>query len=151
MGVRMSEDEVWDFLTNGHTAILTTLRRDGWPVTLPLWFVVLDRAVYVATPPSSKKVGRIRNDDRASLLVERGEAWVELAAVELPVRATVLPSGSEADRALDAFDRKYAAFRPSRSRRPKATNERYSTQVVIRLDPAGPPLTWDNSKIRLRD
>lgn len=147
----MSEDEAWTFLTNGHTAVLTTLRRDGWPVALPLWYVVIGRALYAATPSSSKKVSRLRNDQRACLLVERGEAWEELAAVELPVRATVLPPGPEADRALEAFDRKYAGFRPARSRMPDAARTRYSSQAVIRLDPAGPALTWDNSKIRLRD
>jgi hypothetical protein len=150
MGVRMSEDEAWDFLAGGHTAVLTTLRRDGWPVTLPLWYVVLERVVYVATPPSSKKVGRIRHDDRACLLVERGSAWVDLAAVERPVRATVLEPGPEADRALEAFDRKYADFRPAGSRMPTSATARYASQAVIRLDPAGPFITWDNTKLRLR-
>ncbi|MGH9137555.1 MAG: pyridoxamine 5'-phosphate oxidase family protein [Acidimicrobiales bacterium] len=43
MGVRLTDDEAWAFLENGHIGILTSLRRDGWPVSLPVWFVVLDR------------------------------------------------------------------------------------------------------------
>lgn len=151
MGVRMTEDEAWAFLEEGHTAILTTLRRDGWPVSLPLWYVVLDRIIYVATPERSKKVTRIRNDDRGCLLVERGDAWVDLAAVELPVRASVVEPGPDADRLNERFGQKYAAFRPARTRMPDATKSHYSGQTLIRLDPAGKLLTWDNSKLRLRD
>ena len=149
MGVRMSEEAAWEFLEAGHTAILTTLRRDGWPVSLPLWYVVEGRVIYVATPERSRKVARLRHDDRACLLVERGQQWTELAAVELAVRATVLDPGDEADRAEALFAAKYTAFRPVASRMPKATSKHYSGQVVIRLDPAGPVLSWDNTKIRL--
>jgi PPOX class probable F420-dependent enzyme len=149
MGIQMNDEEAWRFLEEGHTAILTTLRRDGWPVSLPLWYVVQDRAIYVATPSRSRKVARIRNDDRGCLLVERGEAWTELAAVELPVRATILDPGPEADRATASFAEKYAAFRPAPSRMPSATTKHYSGQTVIRLDPAGTHLSWDNARIRL--
>lgn len=150
MSIRMSEEEAWSFLETGHTAILTTLRRDGWPVSLPLWYVVDGRVVYVATPTGSLKVARIRNDDRACLLVEQGSRWEELAAVELPVRAAVMEPGPEAGRIADMFDDKYARFRPARSRMPAAAGRHYSDQAVIRLDPAGAPVTWDNSRIRLR-
>jgi PPOX class probable F420-dependent enzyme len=149
MSVRLSDDEVWQFLAEGHTAILTTLRRDGWPVTLPVWFVVEDRRLYVSTPMRSKKVTRLRHDDRGCLLVERGEAWTELAAVELPVRASVLDPGDEADAASARFATKYAAFQPAAARVPDATKRHYTGQAVIRLEPAGPPLSWDNSRIRL--
>lgn len=149
MGVRMDEGEAWEFLERGHTAILTTLRRDGWPVSLPLWYVVEDRAIYVATPERSRKIARIRNDERACLLVERGQQWVELAAVELPVRATILGPGAEADRVGAMFADKYAAFRPAPSRMPKASTKHYAGQTVLRLDPAGRILSWDNAKLHL--
>jgi PPOX class probable F420-dependent enzyme len=149
MGVRLSEDEAWDFLHAGHTGILTTLRRDGRPVALPVWYVVDGRAIYVSTPAKSKKVTRIRNDDRGSFLVESGEAWVELAAVELSVRATLLEPGAEFDRAMAAFDEKYSAFRPAGASMPDSTKKHYSSQAVLRLDPGGKLLTWDNSRIRI--
>ena len=50
MGVRLTEDEAWAELAAAHTGILTTLRRDGRPVPLPVWFVALDRTIYVRTP-----------------------------------------------------------------------------------------------------
>lgn len=89
MGVRMNEEEAWAFLQQGHTGIFTTLRAGGWPVSLPVWYVVLDRAVYLHTPGKTKKVTRVRNDERACFLVESGEKWTDLAAVMLPVQAAV--------------------------------------------------------------
>jgi PPOX class probable F420-dependent enzyme len=153
MGVAMSEAEAWAFLARGHTGILTTLRRDGWPVALPLWFVVDDRRIYVATPSTARKLQRIAHDDRGSFLVETGEAWGELAAVHLPVRARVLDPEDDAEEARRAgrlFAEKYAAFRTSGEKLPAATTKHYRSQRVVRLDPAGPPVSWDNSRIRLR-
>ncbi len=97
----------------------------------------------------SKKVLRIRNDDRACLLVEQGAAWVELAAVELPARAVILEPGPEADRISGAFADKYAAHMPAQRGLPDATKEHYSGQTIIRLDPAGDLLTWNNAKLRI--
>lgn len=152
MGVRLTDDEAWERLAEAHTAVLTTLRRDGWPVSLPLWFVAANRLVHIATPARSKKVTRIRHDDRGCLLVEWGEKWTELAAVELPVRAVMVDDADEAAAAAARLAEKYAPYRPAPTRLPDATASHYASgQAVIRLEPAGPLITWDNSRIRLRD
>lgn len=75
----LTDDEIWSFVTGGDTAIMTTLRRDGMPITLPLWFARVDRTMYAHT--RGKKLRRLARDRRASALVESGEAWVELKAV----------------------------------------------------------------------
>ena len=40
MSVRMTSDEAWEFVAAAHTGILTTLRADGFPISLPVWFIV---------------------------------------------------------------------------------------------------------------
>jgi hypothetical protein len=149
MSVRLTEDEAWEMLAAAHTGIFTTLTSAGWPVSLPIWFVVHERAIYVRTPAGAKKVARIRRDDRGCFLVERGEQWTELAAVELPVRATVVEDGGLADRLSEQFDTKYRGFRTSRRELPSATKSHYSGMTHVRLVPAGELITWDNSRIRL--
>ena len=62
MGVRLTDDEAWAELAAAHTGILTTLRRDGRPVPLPVWFTVLDRRIYVRTPAGTRKVQHVRHD-----------------------------------------------------------------------------------------
>jgi PPOX class probable F420-dependent enzyme len=151
VGVRLTDDEAWAELAAAHTGILTTLRRDGRPVTLPVWFVVIDRAVYVRTPARTHKVEHVRRDPRATFLVERGEQWAELCAVMLHVDVTLVDSGTERDAAERAIDDKYAHFRTEEARMPDATRAHYATDsAVLRLTPVGTPVSWDNQKLRLR-
>jgi hypothetical protein len=149
MGFRLNADEQRAFLERGHTAIVTTVKRDGFPVSLPVWFVLVDESVYIATPPGAAKLTRLRNDDRVWFLVEQGLKWVDLKAVGFPARGVILDPGSESDRVMKVFDAKYADFRPPTEGLPRAVTEHYSDQVVIRLDPVGSALTWDNSQIRM--
>lgn len=149
MSVRLTEDEVWAEIARAHTAILTTLKRDGAPVALPVWFATIDRAVYVSTPEQSKKLIRVRNDPRASLLVESGELWVELVAVHLNGRLDEVTDAEEIAAANQAIDDKYAPFRPEVVRLPTATRQHYLKRTVLRFLPEGKVLSWDNSKIRM--
>ena len=84
---RMTDDECWEFVTDAHTGILTTLRRDGSPIALPMWFACVDRTIYLQS--RGRKLQRIRNDSRASLLVEQGEQWAELKAVHVSGTAEI--------------------------------------------------------------
>lgn len=79
MGIRLTTDEAWEALGAAHTGILTTLRRDGMPIALPVWFVVDDCTVAMMTPAGTKKIARVRRDPRASFLVESGKRWVDCA------------------------------------------------------------------------
>ena len=147
---RMTPDEVWDYVTQAHTGILTTMRRDGMPVTLPTWFVALDQRVYVRTPAKTRKVEHVRRDPRATFLVERGERWSELCAVMLYASATVHTDGPLLDRVLEALEEKYAAFRTESTAMPDATRAHYGgNTAVLELTPTEPPVTWDNAKLRL--
>ena len=147
MGVRLTEDEAWDVLEGSHTGILTTLRADGRPVTLPGWFVVLDRTVCLRTPNRAKKVKRVRRDPRASFLVEAGQRWAELCAVHLS--GTVVEVDDEATKAwIDAaLDEKYAAFRTPRAEMSQESRDLYANWAFLRLVPEGRILTWDNRRI----
>ena len=153
MSVRLTEDEAWEMLSRAHTGIITTLRRDGWPVSLPMWFSVVDRKIYMRTLAASKKALRIKRDERACFMVESGEAWKDLAAVVMPVRASLIdPDGDEAKRALAEIAVKYQGFGPAEKQVPDATRKHYgAANVMIRLDPAGDLITWNNTKIRLKE
>ncbi len=151
MGVRLDETEVREFLTRGHTGIITSLRADGWPVSLPIWYVVLDDHVYVRTPTKSKKVGRIEKDGRVSFLVESGKAWKELKAVVITGRAAIVEDEETLARVDVAMGEKYNAY-AAPGTTPKATRKHYGGgSTVMRIDPAKHHLTWDNAKIRMQE
>ena len=155
MGVRLSEDEAWAELEQAHTGILTTLRRDGRPVSVPVWFAAFDHLIYVRTPAKTRKVQHVERDPRATFLVERGEQWIELCAVMVHADVALVEPGDEYEDASAAIDRKYSGFGMKSSalrgkQVPDATKEHYAGRsAVLRLTPTGRLVTWDNSRLRL--
>jgi PPOX class probable F420-dependent enzyme len=149
MSVRLTPDEAWEVISRAHTGILTTLRRDGMPVTVPMWFVAIDRTVCFSTTSRAKKLARVRRDARASFLVESGERWAELEAVQLNGRVEILSDELLKDRIREAIDAKYAAFRTAPSAMSQATRDHYAGRTYLRLVPDERILSWDNRKLGL--
>jgi PPOX class probable F420-dependent enzyme len=149
VSVRLTPEEAWSVLQRAHTGILTTLRRDGMPVTLPMWFVALDRTIAFSTPSRAKKLSRVRHDPRGSFLVESGERWAELEAVHLTGRIEIVTDEREMARIADALDAKYASFRTDPGAMPQATRDRYAGRTYLRLVPDDRILSWDNQKLGL--
>jgi nitroimidazol reductase NimA-like FMN-containing flavoprotein (pyridoxamine 5'-phosphate oxidase superfamily) len=152
MGIALAEDELWRFIDAAPTAIVTTLRRDGWPVSLPVWFAVLDHRIYLKTYRRMRKVARIARDARASFVVEEGRVWTQLRAVSLSATAEVLPPGPETDAGRRALRAKYPSeIDVPMDRLPEASRAFYagSEDVIVKLTPVGRSLSWDNSRLRL--
>lgn len=147
--VRMSDEEIWAFLTEAHTGILTTLKKDGTPVALPVWFAVVDRKIYTGT--RGKKLLRIARDPRSSFLVEEGLAWAELRAVHVATEARILedPDPDLVARISAEMARKYSSARTPSSQMPSASAEHYKSNPgrTVELVPTGKILAWDNSKM----
>jgi len=151
MSIRLSREEAWEVLRRSHTGILSTLRADGSPITLPVWFIALDETICFATPSRTKKVSRINRDGRASFLVESGERWAELCGVHLVGRVERVDDEKDKARIDAALDEKYAAFRTPRDDMPSATGDYYTARTFFRLIPGPRVLTWDNSRISLKE
>lgn len=151
MGLRLSTEEAWAVIEDAHTGIFTTLRADGWPIALPVWFVALDRTICLGAPARTKKVSRVTNDPRASFLVESGERWSELLAVHVTGRVERIEDDDSRDRVRRLIDAKYANFRTAATAMPAATSDHYASTVYLRLIPDDRILSWDNERIALRE
>ncbi|MGH8982506.1 MAG: pyridoxamine 5'-phosphate oxidase family protein [Acidimicrobiia bacterium] len=146
--VRLSTDEAWEVLGRAHSGVLTSLRRDGTPISLPVWFVVLDRRIYVSGQQHTKKFARIRRDPRVAFLVESGERWAELVGVRVTGRARAVDDPELAGRVAAALHEKYARFRTPRDEMPDATRAHYETAVTaVEIVPDGHILSWDNARL----
>jgi nitroimidazol reductase NimA-like FMN-containing flavoprotein (pyridoxamine 5'-phosphate oxidase superfamily) len=146
--IRLSSSEAWQVIEGSHTGILTTLRRDGMPISLPVWFVALDGRVYVSGPGRTKKFARLRHDARVAFLVESGTAWAELVGVHLTGTAREIHDPDLLTRVRDALDAKYSAFRSDRAGMPERTREYYEmATATIEIEPEARMLTWDNARL----
>lgn len=86
---------------------LTTFRRNGEPVSTPVWAVHDGDAVGVSTPAGTGKLKRLRHDPRVQLRpCSRGG---EVADGVQPAEgvAEILPAGPDADRVHRALRRRY--------------------------------------------
>lgn len=148
-GVRMTEAEAWEFIEQAHTGIFTTLRRDGVPIALPVWFATLDRRIYLVT--RGKKVQRVARDARSSFLVEAGERWADLQAVHLTGRASIIEPSTDLERRIaEQMAVKYSAFRAAPKEMPKATKAHYAkASATIELIPDVRIVSWDNHHLGL--
>ena len=143
-GFRLTHDEIWAYVADAHTGILTTLRRDGMPVAMPLWFAAVDEAIYVST--RGKKVKRVFNDPRASFLVESGDAWRDLQAVHFTGHAEVVELGGELlDRVETELSRKYDPYRTDPADMPEHIAAAYGAGMRwLRFSPDQRVLSWNN-------
>jgi nitroimidazol reductase NimA-like FMN-containing flavoprotein (pyridoxamine 5'-phosphate oxidase superfamily) len=149
MGVQLTEEELWEFLAESHTGILTTLDTDGYPISLPTWHVVIERKVYLRTLDASAKVRRLRRDPRACFLAEGGEKWVDLRAGCLVGHASEVDDEKLREEVANALGDKYAAFRQSRSTLPGAVQKHYRrTEAFIEFEGDRRTISWYNRKIR---
>lgn len=151
ISVRLSADEAWSVLRDGHTGIFTTLRADGYPIALPLWYATIDHKVYLSS--RGKKLSRIRRNPAASLLIEGGEHWKDLWAVHLTGDAHIVePDRELASRISADLARKYAAFRTADEKMPEATRDHYekSTRAIIEFSPHERIVSWNNGKLNVR-
>lgn len=150
MSIRLSRVEAWKVLDDAHTGIFTSLRADGVPIALPVWYVALDERIYLDAVARTKKVGRIRRDPRVSFLVESGKRWAELRGVHLTGRAAVLADPAVEARARERLRVKYAGCAGDRPAMPDETRAHYEAEhLMIELVPDERILSFDNSRIRL--
>ncbi len=77
---QMSDADRDAFLAVNRYGILSTLRRDGSPIAIPVWFDWDGSSVRMFTTAGSPKLRRLADDARASVLVtnhvDEKEKWV---------------------------------------------------------------------------
>ena len=98
-----------DVLEDAKYVLLTTFRKDGTPVSTPVWAVRIGDELRVWTIRDSGKVKRIRRSGRAQVApwTVRGDA----RGPSIDATARMLPD-SEAPAVLDALATKYGLMDP---------------------------------------
>ena len=88
---RMKPDDLTEFLAQPHVAVLATLRRDGRPYTVPVWFLHHDDAFWLTGTYDRVWCKQLFADQRASLCIEAGGASAGHVGVDGEVTIHELP------------------------------------------------------------
>ncbi|MEP6871240.1 MAG: pyridoxamine 5'-phosphate oxidase family protein [Anaerolineaceae bacterium] len=67
---RMKADVFEEFLRQPHVGVISTLRKDGMPYTVPIWWLWKDGAVWITGTYSRVWCQQLLRDPRASLCIE---------------------------------------------------------------------------------
>lgn len=101
--VRMGADKLAE-LANHKYINLETYRKNGQPVSTPVWFMIDNNLIYVVTSSDTGKAKRLRNNPDVRIMPSgfRGEPkgeWIEGKAK--------FAEGAEAERAIQLRKKKY--------------------------------------------
>jgi PPOX class probable F420-dependent enzyme len=88
---RMQPDDVAEFLRQPHVGVLATLRRDGRPYTVPVWFLHHDDSFWISGTYERVWCKQLLSDPRASLCVEAMAPVAGHVGVDGTVRVRELP------------------------------------------------------------
>lgn len=105
--IRLTGDEIRDFLAASKTVIMATINHDGYPHLVPMWYSMLDGLVHMHTYRSSQKVRNIERDARGSILVEDGTDYDKLRGVFIRGRFEIVDDQELCYRIAVASAQKY--------------------------------------------
>jgi hypothetical protein len=81
--LRLTPEELEDFLRTERTAHIATTSADGSPHVVPLWFVWHDGAMYLNSLKRSRRTRDIERGSKTAACVDAGEAYSELRGAVL--------------------------------------------------------------------
>jgi nitroimidazol reductase NimA-like FMN-containing flavoprotein (pyridoxamine 5'-phosphate oxidase superfamily) len=92
---------------------VATVRSDGRPHVVPMWFVWREDGVYASIRIPSRTWSNLEVDPRISMVFDVGRTWTELAGAMLEGRADLLPGGHPALReTMSSWHEKYRTLLP---------------------------------------
>lgn len=89
--LRLTPEELDEFLTGSRTLRLATVGDDGVPHVVPLWFVWHDGAVWLNSLAKSERHRHLRSGRPVGLVVDDGERYEELRGVRISGRPEIVP------------------------------------------------------------
>ncbi|MCU1452410.1 MAG: class probable F420-dependent enzyme [Acidimicrobiales bacterium] len=88
--IRMTDDEVQQFLHGRHTMNVATFNHDGSIHLVAMWYGFVDGDPMFETFAKSQKVQNLRRDPRVTVLIEDGDSYEELRGLELVGTAEIV-------------------------------------------------------------
>jgi len=98
--------EVQRFLATKQVVILATVRPDGAPLAMPMWFIHDPAALTMISVDDLAKVRNLRRDPRVCVVAEAGTRG-DIRGVIVQGRVAFLPDGAERRTLVERFHARY--------------------------------------------
>jgi len=146
--IRMSEQELRDFVGGAQTIIINSIGKDGVPHPMPMWFgVEADGSIVMTTFRKSQKIQNLRRDPRVSLLVEDGHTYAELRGAVIYGTAELV---DDTERVIDILAEVSTRNQPIDDEAKQEMRKVLSTtapkRIGIRVKPER-VVSWDHRKL----
>jgi PPOX class probable F420-dependent enzyme len=110
-------------------AWLGSVRPDGRPHLVPVWFSWDDEDLLVLSQPNTQKVRNLKRDPRVTIALDDSRMGRDVVLLE--GESTLIPVADQTVR-VSAYIEKYAEFLADMEWLPDAYIEEYSQAIVIR-------------------
>jgi PPOX class probable F420-dependent enzyme len=146
--IRMTDDELRDFLAEQKIVSVATTGPGGRPHVVPLWYVPQDGGELIGwTFAKSQKAKNLERDPRATLQVEDGVEYQELRGVMFECDVEV---ERDAERVAEFGMAIFERYAPRDGELPPQVREMVEQQAPKRIGMRFRPsrtVTWDHRKL----
>jgi PPOX class probable F420-dependent enzyme len=141
--IRMSDDELRDFLDEQKIVSVATLGPHGRPHLVPLWYVRDGEQLTGWTYAKSQKAKNLERDPRATLQVEDGVSYEELRGVMLECDVAVEREPERVAEYGRALFERYAGTGPEID---AMIAKQATKRIGLRFQPTR-TVSWDHRKL----
>jgi PPOX class probable F420-dependent enzyme len=103
----LEDTRIQGFLDTKEIVILATLKADGAPLAMPMWFLYDPAFLTMISEAGTHKVRNLRRDPRVCVVAEAGGAGAPLRGVTVQGFAEFLSDGPERRALVERFHAKY--------------------------------------------
>jgi PPOX class probable F420-dependent enzyme len=142
--IRMTPQEVDEFLLGRHTMSLATINHDATVHLVAMWYGFLEGCVAIETKTKSQKVRNLRRDPRMTCMVEEGDRYEELRGAELVGTAEIVEEPERMwEMGVNLFERYQGTY--TEEMRPYV-EAMLNKRVVVKLH-TDRIVSWDHRKL----
>jgi PPOX class probable F420-dependent enzyme len=144
--IKMTPQEVDEFLAGRRTMALCSINHDGTIHAVAMWYGFLEGAIAFETKTKSQKVQNLRRDAHITCLVEDGDTYETLRGVEVVGRAEIVEEPERMwELGVSVFERYQGTYREEM--RP-FVEAMLNKRVVIKVN-VDRIVSWDHRKLGL--
>jgi PPOX class probable F420-dependent enzyme len=108
--VTLDDAAVQRFLATKEIVLLATVREDGAPLAMPMWFLHDAVTLTMISEAGTQKVRNLRRDPRVCVVAEAGGGGEGIRGVTVFGRAEFLEDGPERRALIDRLHAKYPSL-----------------------------------------